>query len=192
MYVGFDGLLGAFKCGMVLIMVWGCLSYTIFDEDINENNSCTTAYQCIALAVDAGLHGDMAGLHGDNYGNIFPSFPERFEENLHKHPVQWLFVLCFFLMWEFVLGGIVQVRVRARVSVKVKRYRVRVRNSRSEALSRYVLGHSIRLGFRLCQCACRASLWTRSPRFDQIRQLRMTMQMASVWCAQWTMLPWTK
>ena len=34
-YVGLPGLLGAFKCGMVLIIVWGCISFQIFQAHVH-------------------------------------------------------------------------------------------------------------------------------------------------------------
>ena len=61
--VGGPGLLNSFKCGVVLIFIYGCLSFWIFQDEIQVNNGCQTLYMCVMLGFEAGLHGDMAPLH---------------------------------------------------------------------------------------------------------------------------------
>jgi hypothetical protein len=105
---GGAGLLNSFKCGFVLIIIWGCLSFQIFQDEINPNNGCRTAYQCITHGIDAGIHGDFAGLHGTDFEDLMPAYPLRWNSNLKQHPLQWMFVTFFFLAWEYILAGIVQ------------------------------------------------------------------------------------
>jgi len=89
--------------------MWACLSYQLFLNQILKNNTCKTAFQCITRGINSGLYGDMLGLHGDNHGNIWMlngEYPEYIEQ--WYAVLQWLFVLVFFLIWNYVLAGIVQ------------------------------------------------------------------------------------
>jgi len=105
--VGGPGLVNSFKCALVLIFAWGTLSFAVFQDEIQLNNDCQTAYQCLTLAIDAGLHGDMAGLYGDDFGNVLNPFPIDIYDQ-PKKVVGWVFVTVFFLIWEYILAGIVQ------------------------------------------------------------------------------------
>ena len=66
--VGGAGLLNSLKCGLVLILVWACVSYQFFDHEIDKHNVCTNSYQCIGLGIDSGLKGDIGLMHGDKFG----------------------------------------------------------------------------------------------------------------------------
>ena len=63
--IGAPGLVGSAKVAAVLILNYVCISYLLFEPEIQVFNDCTTAYQCIMKGVDGGLHGDLALLHGD-------------------------------------------------------------------------------------------------------------------------------
>lgn len=56
----------------------------------------------------AGLHGDFAGLHGTDFDDLVPAFPRHITDNLYQYPFQWIFVTSFFMIWEFIVSGIVQ------------------------------------------------------------------------------------
>lgn len=78
-----------------------------FESEIQQYNDCFTAYQCIFKGFDAGLHGDFGGLHGDPWWNIFQSFPLEISSDGAKQ-AQWWLVTSFFILWQFIIAGIVQ------------------------------------------------------------------------------------
>lgn len=58
-------------------------------------------------AVEAGLQGDFAGLHGDAWWNVFQSFPLSIDDKTKKQ-AQWWFVNSYFVIWNYIIAGIVQ------------------------------------------------------------------------------------
>ena len=73
--VGGPGLIGSAKAALILILIYACMTFWLFEEQMQPNNACTTSYQCILKTLDAGLHGDLAGAHGDDFGanlNLMP------------------------------------------------------------------------------------------------------------------------
>jgi len=104
---GGAGLFNTFKVGIVLIFIWGCLSFLIFQDEINANNPCETAFQCMFVAINAGLHGDFAGMHGNEFDDLADAFPREIQLE-PKRQLQWLFVTFFFVVWEYILLGIAQ------------------------------------------------------------------------------------
>ena len=66
-YQGAPGLLGSARVAIVIIMIYACVSFWVFQPEIEENNACSTAYQCILLGINAGLYGDL-GTHTPNDG----------------------------------------------------------------------------------------------------------------------------
>jgi len=105
---GGEGLINAFTAGFILVIAWACLSFQLFQDQIQGNNECRSAFQCISQGINEGLHGDFAGLHGTDFDDIMPAFPLKITDNLFQFPLQWLFVITFFLIWEFIVSGIVQ------------------------------------------------------------------------------------
>jgi len=53
------------------------------------------------------MHGDLAGLHGNDFGDLIQAFP-LWITSIPGRQVEWLYVMTFFLLWEYVLAGIVQ------------------------------------------------------------------------------------
>ena len=53
--VGGVGLMNTFRCGVVLVVIWGCVSFQIFDTEISVYNACETAYQCISKGLRADI-----------------------------------------------------------------------------------------------------------------------------------------
>ena len=105
---GSEGLINSLFAGFILVIVWACISFQIFQTQIDKNNDCKTAFQCITQGINEGLHGDFAGLHGTDQDDLMPAFPLQWDDNLFQYPLQWLFVTTFFLIWEFIVSGIVQ------------------------------------------------------------------------------------
>ena len=105
--MGAPGLVGSAKVAIILILIYCCLSYMFFESEIQQYNDCFTAYQCIFKGFDAGLHGDFGGLHGDPWWNIFQSFPLEISSDGAKQ-AQWWLVTSFFILWQFIIAGIVQ------------------------------------------------------------------------------------
>ena len=104
---GAPGLLGSARVAIVLIMNYACLSWWLFEDEIQHYNDCKTAYQCVMKAVEAGLQGDFAGLHGDAWWNVFQSFPLSIDDKTKKQ-AQWWFVNSYFVIWNYIIAGIVQ------------------------------------------------------------------------------------
>ena len=80
---------------------------------MQQNNACETAYQCTTLLLNDGLRGDIATALGSNFGEIFlPAgkytgvFPQKVSE-LRKTQAVWLLALVFYVVWQFMLVGIV-------------------------------------------------------------------------------------
>ena len=101
---GAPGLLGSARVAIVLIMNYACLSFWLFEDLIQPNNDCKTAYQCVMKAVEAGLQGDMAALHGDAFWNVFQSFPLDMNDKSKKQ-AQWWFVQTYFVIWNYIIAG---------------------------------------------------------------------------------------
>jgi len=106
-HVGASGLFNAFIAGLTMIIIWCCLSFLFFDFNIGNNNDCTTAYRCIFKGLNEGLHGDLATFHGDNFGNLPATYP-MWISSIPDQQAQWFLVITFFLIWEYILAGIVQ------------------------------------------------------------------------------------
>ena len=104
---GGSGLIGSGKVACVLIMMFGCLGFWWFEDEINEFNDCTTAFQCIYQSMEAGLRGDIAGVHGNDFSDVLLAFPTEINKDIKKQ-FQFWFVTIFFLLWSYVLAGIVQ------------------------------------------------------------------------------------
>jgi hypothetical protein len=105
--VGAPGLLGSAKVAIILILIYSCVTFWVFEDEMQVNNDCTTSYQCIFKVLDAGLHGDIAGAHGDDFENIWTNYPLKISDESTKQ-AQWVFTITFFLTWGFILEGIVQ------------------------------------------------------------------------------------
>ena len=106
---GREALINTFLCAMVLVLIWSCLSFQVFLAPILKQNKCDTAFQCITRGVYAGVRGDMEELHGDDMGNLWMNngdFPEEITQ--WRAIGQWLFVLSFFIIWHYILEGIIQ------------------------------------------------------------------------------------
>jgi len=104
---GAPGLMGSARVAMVLIMNYACLSWWLFVEEISTYNDCKTAYQCVMLGIEAGLQGDMSGLHGSDQGDLFFAFPLDIGD-MGKKQAQWWFVQTYFIMWNYIIAGIIQ------------------------------------------------------------------------------------
>merc|ERR1711865_365675 len=96
---GAPGLLGSARVAIVIIMNYACVSYWLFQDEIQVYNDCKTAYQCVMKSVEAGLQGDMAALHGDDFWNVFQSFPLGIDDKSKKQ-AQWWFVQTYFVLWN--------------------------------------------------------------------------------------------
>jgi len=105
--VGAPGLLGSAKVAIILIHIYSCVTFWVFEDEMQTNNDCKTSFQCIFKTLDAGLHGDIATANGDDFANIMPSYPLEISQDVKKQ-AQWFFTISFTLMWGFILEGIVQ------------------------------------------------------------------------------------
>jgi len=108
---GATGLYNSAKAGLVIIFAFSCLGFLFFRTYIDEQQNCETAWQCIFLGLNAGVHGDLGLQHGDNFGNVLGNaltpFPLSFTDQPFRE-FQWVFVITFFIIWEFLLAGIIQ------------------------------------------------------------------------------------
>ena len=81
MIKGGPGLFKTGKVGLVVVLFASMASFIYFATPVAINNTCDTSFQCIYVGIDSGIHGDMADLHGDNYGNVFLTFPQWINED---------------------------------------------------------------------------------------------------------------
>jgi len=106
--VGGPGLIGSAKAAVILILIYACMTFWLFEEQMQPNNACTTSYQCILKTLDAGLHGDLAGAHGDDFEDIWTDGLMVSIQTDGMKLFQWLFTISFLIIWGFILEGIVQ------------------------------------------------------------------------------------
>lgn len=52
-----------------------CLSFLLFEHEINEFNDCKTAYQCVMKGIDGGIKGDLGAWQGNSFWDVLLSFP---------------------------------------------------------------------------------------------------------------------
>jgi len=106
--VGGPGLLRSGAVGIILILVFGSLSFMEFADDINAINagSCVTAWNCIGKAFDYGIRGGLETFFGDDHGN-FALYPQDVWTD-GKNQVMTVLVLGFYVFWAFILEGIIQ------------------------------------------------------------------------------------
>jgi hypothetical protein len=107
--VGAPKLAKTFLMGIIMILAWTCIGWLFFWDPINRSEFCRTIWQCTLRALQVGLRGDIGDMHSDEHGNVDPTtpFPEAFDNEV-KFQAELLFVLLFYVMWEFVLAGIIQ------------------------------------------------------------------------------------
>jgi len=107
--VGGSGLYESAKAAMILIVVYTIISANVFLNDVNTYNQCETMFQCLLLALDAGINGDLSGMHGDDHGNIFDDFPKDvYTKSNRKSTLHWMVVISYFVIWNFIISGIIQ------------------------------------------------------------------------------------
>jgi len=105
---GAPGLYKTGKVGLVVVLSFSMFSFAYFSFEIGAANGCDTAYQCIFNGMDAGIHGDLLGLHGDDHDNVFmDDFPLKWDDQQITQ-IQWWVAMTFFVFWEFIFGGIIQ------------------------------------------------------------------------------------
>jgi len=107
LFEGGEGLWNTFKVAMILITIWAVGGFIMFEDEINENNDCTTVYQCWYLGVDAGFRGDMVGMHGTDHDDIYDAHALNWGDK-SKGQFQWWYVIFFLAIWDFVIAGIIQ------------------------------------------------------------------------------------
>jgi len=107
--VGAPNLARSGVMGITMILLWACIGWQYFQEAITEVNYCNTFYQCTLKALQDGFRGDLNTMHGDDHGNIRGDYipPEVFTEKI-DYQMQVIFILIFFMLWEFILAGIIQ------------------------------------------------------------------------------------
>jgi len=75
--VGGKGLMSSFCVALILITIHGMGAFIFFEDEVNINNPCTTAYQCMYLAMDNGFRGDIADAHATPTGVVFWTMPTK-------------------------------------------------------------------------------------------------------------------
>ena len=99
-----------FMMGFIMILIWSQFTWLYFRDWANTaSGQCSTVYQCTFKAIQVGFRGDLDGLHGDEHGNIRGSYtsPKALWDDSSYQFQVWL-VLGFYLLWEYILAGIIQ------------------------------------------------------------------------------------
>jgi len=107
--VGSKGLYESARASLIIIQIFTVISVALFLPDINQYNDCQTMFQCFTLALHNGIYGDLSGMHGDNFGDIFTAFPIAVDNKTDlKKFGHWIVVVSYFIIWNFIIAGIIQ------------------------------------------------------------------------------------
>lgn len=108
--VGGPGLLKSAQGGLVVILMAASVSWMYFTPNIQAfGDRCNTAYQCVTHLLNAGLKGDLSSAFGNaEIKNVFPAatYPLQIQDIVDIQ-AGWLFTVLFYVVWNFVLVGIV-------------------------------------------------------------------------------------
>jgi len=99
-----------FTMGVIMMLMWTMISWLYFHRDLHAaSGSCASVYQCTFKAIQEGFRGDLNTLHGDDHGNIRGTMvpPAVFYED-SSYQIQVVFVLLYYLIWDYILAGIIQ------------------------------------------------------------------------------------
>jgi hypothetical protein len=108
--LGGPKMLRTFMMGFIMILIWSQFTWLYYREWANKaSGQCKTVYQCTFKAIQVGFRGDLNGLHGDEHGNIRAIYdsPTAIWEDI-SYQFQVFLVLFFYLLWEYILAGIIQ------------------------------------------------------------------------------------
>jgi len=109
--LGGPKMLKTFMMGFIMILIWTQFTWLYFRKWAHlASGQCSTVYQCTFKAIQVGFRGDLDELHGDDHGNIrgdsYVSPQSVWEDPTYQ--LQVLMVLAFYLLWEYILAGIIQ------------------------------------------------------------------------------------
>jgi hypothetical protein len=109
--LGGPKMIKTFMMGFIMILIWAQVTWLYFREWAHKaSGQCSTVYQCTFKAIQSGFRGDLDDLHGNDHGEIRGSeyeSPLNPWEDLY-YQAEVLMVLAFYLLWEYILAGIIQ------------------------------------------------------------------------------------
>jgi len=121
LYFGGPQLMKSFMLGLIVLVVFGFMSYAFFSTAaIETDESCHTLYQCVAKHVADALRGDITTVLG-NFANF-----------THPALVFWadvweawktLYIVVFLVWWWFLLQPIIQGQIITAFSQLLERQR---------------------------------------------------------------------
>jgi hypothetical protein len=106
LYIGGPALTRTFLIGMIVLVIFGVLSYAFFSTTaIEMDESCHSLYQCVAKHVLDSFRGDITTVLGTFTNWTFPALV--FWEDSWEGWKTW-YIMVFLLWWTFLLQPIIQ------------------------------------------------------------------------------------
>lgn len=143
--VGGPGLVKSSVVGVILVLIFGSISWLGFQDEINQVNECNTAYQCFLFILDKGLQGGLGEFYGDDHGNFGEEPYVLFFWDNGKAQGMMFLALFFYIVWAYILEGIVTGQIIDAFSEIRSQAEERKKDSQDKclicSLDRFVLDH---------------------------------------------------